>query len=465
MEYRIISAPGTAAEHIFTQAALWHLDIHTPLISGDIGVGFCPTSYITVKLSQGDALIPRMAELQLQGRETAAEVWQPLGTYWVGKRSKSELGRLTITAYNAMRKAQQDWAPLTKITVWPAPMGDVVKDIADILGVSIDPRTALEAGTDYMVPSPFQSTADASDGSLLMQEVLSWIAAAHGGNFFVTYDNTLYLAPLTPAADTVTRDIGAKCSKLSHGADPLTISRVTVWRTREVGYTVGDDTGYALELDCPYATGAICDDLAAKLCGYTYVPFSAERAAVPMATQPGDLVRIKDQTYYIAGMDIRCGAMFLADLQAPAAPETDDEFPVQDTAGRQQERAWAAKIPGKIDQTLDQQMVFNKLTNNGQAQGIFLKDGNLYIHASFIAAGVIRSTDFLAVPVDQIFPGEDAYPGEDVYPNYGGEKILRGMEIDFQTGVIRGVFWSEVTDALNQRVTALEAALAAPETE
>ncbi len=461
MEYRIISAPGTAAEHIFTQADLWSLDIHTPLITGKIGVGFCPTSYITVKLSLGDALIPRMAELQLQGRETAAEEWQPLGTYFVGKRSKSELGRLTITAYNAMRKAQQDWAPKTKITAWPAPMSDVVADIAAILGVSIDPRTALETGPDYMVTSPFQSTDDASDGSLLMQEVLSWIAAAHGGNFTVTYDNTLYLAPLAPAADTVTRDIGANCSKLSHGADPLTISRITVWRNREVGYTVGDDTGYALELDCPYATADICDDLAAKLCGYTYVPFSAERAAVPMATQPGDLVQIKGQTYYVAGMDIRCGAMFLADLQAPAAAETDDEFPVKDTAGRQQERAWVAKLPAKIDQTLDQQTVFNKLTNNGQAQGLFLIDGNLYIHASYIAAGVIRSTDFLAVPIPQIYPGDALYPDAALYPSAGGEKIVRGMEIDFQNGVIRGVFWSEITDALDRRVTDLEAAVEA----
>lgn len=351
MEYRIITAPGTADEHIFDQSALWFLDIHKPLISGNIGAGFCPTSYISVKLSLGDAIIPRTAELQVQGRKDANTGWHRLGTYWVGKRSKSELGQLTITAYNAMRKAQQDYVPLTKITAWPAPMSAVVEDIAAILGVDIDSRTAIKTGSDYMVSYPLWDASNAASGSLTMQEVLSWIAAAHGGNFVVTNDNALYLVPLVPAADAVPQDIGSNCSKLLHVADPLTISRVTVWVDSENYFTAGDDTGHELEIDCPYATQSICNNLLEQLGGYAYVPFKAERATVDVTTEPGDLLQIKGNTYYIAGMDIHCGAMLLADLQAPASAETDDEFPVRSQADRQlaQIKASTAQTAQKVD--------------------------------------------------------------------------------------------------------------------
>lgn len=342
MEYRVITAPGTEEEHIFEQSALWYVEIHKPMLSSDLGAGYTPTSYAAIKLTQGDAVIPRTAELQIQGRETADGAWQPLGTYWIGKRSKSDVGKLTVTAYNAMRKAQQDYTPLTKITAWPAPMADVVADIAAILGITVDARTALKTGVDYVVTYPLVDSTNAASGSLTMQEVLSWIAAAHGGNFIVTNANTLYLVPLAPAANAQTQDLGGNCRKLSLVADSMTVSRVTLYLDSEIYYTAGDDTGYELELDCPYATQGICDDLLADLQDYTYVPFEAERAAVAVTTEPGDLVQIKGSTYYVGGMDLYCGTMFLADLQAPASAETDDEFPVQSASDRQLARLKAS---------------------------------------------------------------------------------------------------------------------------
>lgn len=42
------------------------------------------------------------------------------------------------------------------------------------------------------------------------------------------------------------------------------------------------------------------------------------------------------------------------------------------------------------DSNLNQQAVFNKLTNNGSAQGITLANGNLYINASYIKSGALE---------------------------------------------------------------------------
>lgn len=49
-----------------------------------------------------------------------------------------------------------------------------------------------------------------------------------------------------------------------------------------------------------------------------------------------------------------------------------------------------------LDNNLDQQGVFNRLTNNGQTQGIYLNNGLLYINASYIKTGIIDGDTVVA---------------------------------------------------------------------
>ena len=44
-----------------------------------------------------------------------------------------------------------------------------------------------------------------------------------------------------------------------------------------------------------------------------------------------------------------------------------------------------------LNRSLTQQEIFNRLTNNGQTQGIYLQNGKLYINATYIASGRISS--------------------------------------------------------------------------
>ena len=45
-----------------------------------------------------------------------------------------------------------------------------------------------------------------------------------------------------------------------------------------------------------------------------------------------------------------------------------------------------------LDSALDQQGVFNRLTNNGQTQGIYLSNGKVYINASYISSGALSAS-------------------------------------------------------------------------
>ena len=51
----------------------------------------------------------------------------------------------------------------------------------------------------------------------------------------------------------------------------------------------------------------------------------------------------------------------------------------------------AENAVNNLDTDLDQEGIFNRLTNNGQEQGIYRgKDGHIYINASYILSGVIK---------------------------------------------------------------------------
>lgn len=45
----------------------------------------------------------------------------------------------------------------------------------------------------------------------------------------------------------------------------------------------------------------------------------------------------------------------------------------------------------KINEVLDMEGVFNRLTNYGESEGIYVEDGKLYINASYIASGIINA--------------------------------------------------------------------------
>lgn len=56
-------------------------------------------------------------------------------------------------------------------------------------------------------------------------------------------------------------------------------------------------------------------------------------------------------------------------------------------------QSYAEKVAASAVNNQTQTSIFNKLTNNGQTQGIYLKDGKLYVNAEYIATGILKSKD------------------------------------------------------------------------
>ena len=147
-------------------------------------IGKCMSKELHLTLREPGA-IPRMAQIHAQVRlndGTRQSEWLDKGTYFVDTRARDTFDTLTLNAFDPMLKAEQPYLELSALSQWPSPDSDVVDEIADLIGVTVDSRTVL-AG--YDVPIPEQDWT--------MREVLGWIAAANGGNWVITGANELRL--------------------------------------------------------------------------------------------------------------------------------------------------------------------------------------------------------------------------------------------------------------------------------
>ena len=111
--------------------------------------------------------------------------WEQLGVFYLDERSIKPTGIMTVLAYDSMLKADKVWVPDQSLE-FPMPMDDAVDIIAELMGITVDPRTNVSHA--YTIDYP------ANDYTL--RDVLKFIAVANGGNWTITRNDQLLLVPL-----------------------------------------------------------------------------------------------------------------------------------------------------------------------------------------------------------------------------------------------------------------------------
>lgn len=128
----------------------------------------------------------------------------------------------------------------------------------------------------------------------------------------------------------------------------------------------------------------------AELEGAMYTPCEVSIPA-DSTLKAGDIVQITDAngkkvTVYVMTKTnsgqrdtITCTGSYRRDSSGAASHKTGNE----------------KKAEAEANNTfkLTQDNVFNALTNNGEVQGFFLKDGQVYVNVSYLATGILRSKD------------------------------------------------------------------------
>ena len=161
---------------------------------GTVSVGNCVAKEIDLEvMPKGE--IPRMAEIKVFVRPVADGVdtdWLQKGVFYIDTRQEDKVtGVVTIHGYDAMLKAEQTYLAEGDTGEWPRSMQTAVNEIAQRMGVEVDPRTGIDSS--YMVEYP---------NDLTMREVLGYIAVAHAGNWIITDAGKLRLVGLTNAVKT-----------------------------------------------------------------------------------------------------------------------------------------------------------------------------------------------------------------------------------------------------------------------
>lgn len=202
------------------------------------------------------------------------------------------------------------------------PMPSAAAEMARLMGVELDPRTRLHAG--YLIDYP------ANDYTL--RDILRFIAAAHGGNWIITDQGRLLLVPLAAGTGDAAGVTGT--GNLETGLAYAPVSRVVLMVDSGNCWTAGDDSGYTLKAECPYAGQAMADRLLSELRGYVYQPMRAEDALLDPAAELGDSVSVDGITAPLIQADLTFDQLMAGSIAAPGQRELGSEYPYQSRALR-----------------------------------------------------------------------------------------------------------------------------------
>lgn len=176
---------------VYDQSKIVDLSIQRFVFAEDHpDVGSCLSSEITLSVLPSSA-IPRMASIEPFVRvvnATQQSEWIPQGLYYIDTRETTQndgVPVLTLHGYDAMLKTEQTY-PESSLT-FPAVDADVVDEIADTIGVTVDARTWDVMTHAYSISLP---------AGYSMREVLGYIGAMYAGNWVMTYDGELLLVAL-----------------------------------------------------------------------------------------------------------------------------------------------------------------------------------------------------------------------------------------------------------------------------
>lgn len=298
-------------------------EIERNLLENTAEVGNATAAVLTLEISQGEA-IPKRAKVVVQYRlalDDARTDYIPKGTYWINTREKD--GRyLKLTCYDAMLMAQQDYLGDVTADDWPQQETACAAEIAQRMGVEIDPRSQIGTGDNHQVSMPVGRT---------MREVLEQIAAANGGNWCITPAGKLLLVPFAGTGDVLPAVSGAPdCGNVQ------TITGVRVVRNdTDTPLLAGDETGTVLEVENENGTQALADELAQKLVGLQYAPYTCDQRYIDPVAEAGDKITVGSVVCVAYNIKESLGPSHYADLEAPAeAGELEEEYPYQSTAER-----------------------------------------------------------------------------------------------------------------------------------
>ena len=298
----------------------------------------------------GDLLTWLQSNATKQPNDTA---WIPKGTFWINTREEDPLmNTVTFHCVDAMMFGEQDFIPEdSNLPLWN---DETMRTVANMCVQKINASTT-GVNVVFDNPNDIQNTApyilNAPPVGYTVRQVLSGIAAAHGGNFIITPQNHLRFIPLIPTDTEV--DIQTNVSNFTLSKKYEAFGQVVFNFESDDGSTVSalypdvdKPNGPVIETkmlgmtNSGYAT-TIAQNVYNAIKTYLYSPYKASDAILDPAMELGDGLTINGLYTVIAVLDETCDGLYSANIEAPSYEETDYEFVYQTKSDKNLERKLA----------------------------------------------------------------------------------------------------------------------------
>lgn len=120
--------------------------------------------------------------------------------------------------------------------------------------------------------------------------------------------------------------VGRRLTSLDVSPQFQPYTKVIIHTGDETAIEVGNDTGRTLEIDNPFGTQAMAQNLLDRLTGYQYQPYSAEGVVLDPAAEIGDAANMRGNYGGIFSRSRSFGRLMKADISAPYDEEIDHEY-------------------------------------------------------------------------------------------------------------------------------------------
>ena len=400
-------------------------------IDGSEGSAWTPNRFMVQKLRSGlSAVFSANTAHVWDGENVITYDYVPMGVY-LAEKPRSTVGDTVVIqdAYDQMKLFDVDASDFLSSLKYPKTLSQIYVALCNYVGVSYVSSTFTYSTTSYP-SSPF------SDNSCTLRDILWWIAERARRVAHFNRIGSLDLMPIGTVQETLTAsDIGQDGYSIAEYITPA-VTGVLLKGTNGSSVSFGTlETPYVISSN-PFVSTISDSDLEAYLQIPRYVPMELEILECDPSIDVGDMINIKPMVEEVSLLTDVYGQVY-ASLAALTVPGTDDvlanngtmlvkgvamavESPTHtiplmertitfigairakyvatggeareaDISDTEYNANVAPKVAEKnIDKALTQQNVFDRLTNNGQAQGIFLDaNGDLYINGTYVRAHTV----------------------------------------------------------------------------
>lgn len=309
--------------------------------------------------------------------------------YFTPDDQPRRLSTISITALDRMTKFDivTDGTGLT----FPATIAGLVGQVCTLCGVTLAQSISglVNAGVSV-------AEMPTAQGDVTYRNLIQWCAGVMGTNAWFDWNGQLRFSWYENATGYVSTMDNRYNSDMYE--DDLTVSGVEY--TNDSGIVIVEGTDdYAIDLTGNAIAGplvaTVLPALNTALNGFTYRPFTAATVNAPYLW-PMDVMTFTDRdgnNHTSVLTNVAFGLNGTTAMESKGMTYAINKLAQPKGFTREQAQLVSQAmehVEQDIDDSLTQQEIFNRLTNNGAAQGLVLYNGLLYMNATYINAGYMN---------------------------------------------------------------------------